>query len=168
MLISRDLIWFVSNSSCTRLDLVRLRCWHTWLNMVHLGWRLHRTWSGSPRMLVAYGLIFTYLHTYLDLPLITSFVGIRISLGISYFFYHFLPSERSSWRSCSSQAFWLWFSCFRQSHIWHSMQMLCNVSFMYDHAWMKCPCIKFIFHLLFSSIRFAASLIRVHLTGQLF
>ena len=63
-------------------------------------------------------------------------------------FGHFLPSQKAFWCSCSSQAFCLWFSYFRQSHIWHSMQLLCNVSFMYDHAWMKCPCIKSIFHLL--------------------
>ena len=96
-------------------------------------------------MMVAQDLIFTYLHTYLDLSLTVSFVGIQISLGTSYFFDRFLSFRRSSWLSCSSQAFWFWFSFFRQSHSWHSMQMPCNVSFMYDHAWMKCLCIKSIF-----------------------
>ena len=61
------------------------------------------------------------------------------------FFDRFLLSWSFFWRFCSSQTFWFWFSCFRQSHIWNNMQMPCNVSFMYDHAWMKCLCIKSIF-----------------------
>ena len=119
-------------------------------------------------MLIAQGLIFTHLHTCLDLPLTASPIGIqRFLRTLDPSFFSFPPPWRSFRRSCLSQTFWFWFSCFRQSLIWNNMQMPCNVSFMYDHAWMKCPCIKFIFHLFFSFIKFATFLVWVQFTAQL-
>ena len=79
MLFAQDLTWVASDAGCTRLHLIRLRCWlhrtltwvasdanytrfylvrlgcwlHKTLTWFFLGCRLHRPYFGLPRMLIA-------------------------------------------------------------------------------------------------------------------